>query len=438
MDGNSENAPRKRWIIISYFANIDGKAASQHIDDRLPHLESLGIEPFLITSVCASPKAGIPHFTVPSIAPSGIRFELRYLRRRNRMLKFALLPVYLAVLPFYILEKMLINIDSQWSWFPMAFRRGMRLSKILAPDFIYSTGGPASAHIAAALLSRFAKIPWVAELQDPLVHEALTRGKAALKYTSMVERLILHKATAVIYLTETAGEKAIERTGASPSKVHVIYPGAAPPELAPFTWSKGSCCRFAHFGSLGGTRNVGTFLDALDILFEADPGLLNTVRFDLYGTMDEVSRKQIAAFRHRGIITDFGKVSRRQAVEAMRKSDVLLLIQQTDISSSYQIPSKLYEYLQMSRPILGLVYRNPGLRKLLREHGHFPVEADSAVQTAGSILEILKRWNNDDLADSAFIGPIFTVSGAVEQLVVLFEKIRAAKTEHELPCQYRS
>ncbi|MEN6441325.1 MAG: glycosyltransferase [Syntrophobacter sp.] len=433
MDCIPGNTPSNRWIIISYFANIDGKAASQHLDDRLPHLKALGIEPLLITSICARPRADMVHFTVPSVAPSGIRFELRYLRRRNRMLKFALLPVYLAVLPFYIMEKMLINIDSQWSWFPMAFLRGVRLHGILAPDVIYSTGGPASAHIAAALLCRFTNIPWIAELQDPLVHEALTRGKAALKYTTLTERMILRMATAVIYLTEAAREKAVARTGVSPSKVRVIYPGAAPPELAPFTWSKGEFCHFAHFGSLGGTRNVGTFLKALDIIFDLDPGLLKTLRFDLYGTMDEVSRKQIAGFRHPGIITDHGKVSRRHAVEAMQKSDVLLLIQQTDVSSTYQIPSKLYEYLQVSRPILGLVYKNPGLRKLLLDNDHFAVEADQAVPTAKSILEILARWNKADLAGPVSGSPAFTVADAVEQLVAVSREIRKPRARSELP-----
>jgi len=433
MDVIPTNKACKRWIIISYFANIDGKAASQHLDDKLPHLKALGIEPLLITSVCGRRKTGTPHFPVPSIAPSGIRFELRYLRRRNRMLKFALLPLYLAVLPFYIIEKMLINLDSQWSWFPLAFLRGTRLSRFFSPDVIYSTGGPASAHIAAALLSRITRIPWIAELQDPLVHEALTRGKAALKYTALTERLILRGATAVIYLTEAAKAKAVERTGVPTSKVHVIYPGAAPPELAPFTWSKGASCGFAHFGSLGGTRNVGTFLKALDLVFDLEPGLAAGVRFDLYGTMDEVSREQIEGFRHRGVIIDHGKVSRREALEAMQKSDVLLLIQQTDVSSSYQIPSKLYEYLQVSRPILGLVYRNPDLRKLLEDHGHFAVEADEVVQTARRILEILARWNGSALAGPVSRTPAFTVAGAVEQLVAVSEEIRQDKTRNEAP-----
>lgn len=431
MDCIHGSTPSERWIVLSYFANIDGKAASQHIDDRLPHLKSNGLDPLLISSICSRPKAEVAHFTVPSTAPSGIRFELRYLRRRNRMLKAALLPLYLAVLPFYIIEKMLINIDSQWSWFPMAFLKGVRLCRLFAPRIIYSTGGPASAHIAAALLSHFMKIPWIAELQDPLVHEALSRGKAALKYTALVERMILHRATAVVFLTEAAKEKAVAGTGVSPSKVRVIYPGAAPPEPAPFSWSKGSFCRFAHFGSLGGTRNVGTFLQAIDVLFYVDSQLANTMRFDLYGTMDEVSRKQIANFRHREVIIDHGKVSRREAVEAMQRSDVLVLIQQTDISSSYQIPSKLYEYLQVSRPILGLVYRNPGLQKLLLNHGHYTAEADLPVETAGSMLEILVRWRNNDLAVPPSTVPAFTVAGAVEQLLDIREEISNVGAEHK-------
>ena len=72
------------WIIFSYFFNIDGKASSQHIDDRIPHLASLGVKPFIVSSICAERNSSVANFRVPSVAPSGVRFELRYLKRRNK------------------------------------------------------------------------------------------------------------------------------------------------------------------------------------------------------------------------------------------------------------------------------------------------------------------------------------------------------------------
>ncbi len=419
-----ERGNSKRWIILSYFANIDGKASSQHIDDRLDHLKDLGIEPVLVSSICGRRRPDIPHFTVPSVAPSGVRFELRYLRRRNRFLKAALLPVYIAVLPLYFLEKIIINVDSQWSWFPSGFLKGLRICRKFRPEVVYSTGGPVSAHTAAALLSHFAGLPWIAEIQDPLVYEAFPRSRIALKINAIIERMILKRASAVVFLAEGAREKALSGTGIKHQRARVIYPGAAAPNLPPICRSKGEFCRFAHFGSLGGPRNVGTFLDALDRVFKSDPELAKIIRLDLYGTMDGVSRKQIEQFKYPEVITDFGKVPRQEALMAMQKSDVLLLIQQLDDLSFYTIPSKLYEYFQVSRPVLGMVYRNKGLRELLLKYGHFAAESDSVEETAAKISEIAKKWQTSGLEPEAGLPvPLFTVREAVENLVALSDEI---------------
>ena len=91
------------------------------------------------------------HYRVPSVAPSGVRFELRYLKRRNKFFKFAAIPLLIAILPLYFIEKAIINLESEWSWFPLAFLRGLLLCRRFHPELIYSTGGPASAHLAAGL-----------------------------------------------------------------------------------------------------------------------------------------------------------------------------------------------------------------------------------------------------------------------------------------------
>lgn len=412
--------PGNRWLILSYFSNIDGKASSQHLDDRLPYLRALGKKPILLTSICGERRLDVPHFRVPSVAPSGIRFELRYLKRRNRTLKLVLLPALLTVLPFYLLEKAILNLESEWSWFPLAFLRGARLCKKFRPEIIYSTGGPASAHFAAGLAAHFRKIPWIAELQDPLVFKDWPRSRMALKINSALERFILRKASAVVFLCEGARERAVERNGIDPAKAHVIYPGASPsPDVTQVAYAKGEFCRFAHFGSLGGSRNLETFLEALQIVFSKNPDLIKTVRFDLYGTMDGLSRNQIAGFNYPDVITDYGKIPRSDALFAMQRSDVLVLIQNRDDLSYETIPSKIYEYFQIGRPVLGLVYRNSNLKKMLVDRGHFAAEADSVTQIAENIISVFDRWRRGDSISTEAASSPYTTQDAVERLLAL-------------------
>ncbi|MCE5333251.1 MAG: glycosyltransferase [Desulfobacteraceae bacterium] len=397
---SSETGRDNRWIVFSYFTNIDGKAASQHIDDRLPPLMELGVRPLLVSSLCSPPSPLAPNLRAPSAAPSGMRFELRYLRKRNNFFKYAHVPILFFLLPFYAIEKLVCNLDSQWSWFPFAFLRGLGSCRGFMPDLIYSTGGPPSAHVAAGMLAAARKIPWIAELQDPLVLDSRgwARSRAMEKFSRRLESFILDRASAVVFLTEGARSSALKRTGANPSKVHVIYPGApANPEPAPKK-TRGEFCRFAHLGSLGGSRNLETLLDAMQALFSSRPEFKEIVRIDLYGTMDRLSAEIVSRFPHPGIVTDFGKVSRREAVRAMRESDVLALIQNQGQSAMESIPSKVYEYLQTGRPIMGLVYRNPHLKNILIQGGHYAAEVDRVDDIRETVEQVLSAWQAGTLS----------------------------------------
>lgn len=405
-----------KWLIISYFSKVDGMACSQHIDNRIPCLEKHGIEPLMLTSICGDNWSKVYHEKVLSVSPSGLRFELRHLRNNGKLNSFIASILILLILPFYLLEKIVIDLDSEWSWFPLAFLAGSRIIKKEQPEVIYSTGGPASAHLAAALLSKRFKIPWVAELQDPIVHEDWQRSKRALKVYKWLEQLICTRADAVIFLTAKALSNAAERTGLN-TKGHFIYPGASPIKDKAIRATKGTVCNFAHFGSLGGSRNLKVFLEALQHVLEFNPKLAEVIRLDLYGNCDKLSKQLILNFPWKDVICDHGRVSHDTSIAAMHNCSVLLLIQNTEIFSSETIPSKVYEYFQSGRPVLGLIYHNEELKKMFEELGHISAEADNPVDVARAIMISFTYWNENKIGTS--IRSKYTVSHAVKKIISL-------------------
>jgi hypothetical protein len=412
----------KRWLVITYFSRIDGMACAQHVDDRIPLLREAGIEPVLLTGPCGDRWEGIRHAVARSVAPSGIRFELRHLFRKRGMrgplVKALEFLILLPVLPFYLLEKLLADLDSQWSWFPLASRRGYALSMEARPDLIYSTGGPASAHIAAGRIARRTGIPWVAELQDPLVHGDWRRGKAALKLYSLAERYVCARASRVIFLTEEARRRAAARTSLG-DRGRCILPGAAPPAELPPRRRDDALLRFAHFGSFGGSRNPAVLLTAARRLLEERPDLAGTLRFDFYGHCDANSARRLREFPVPGVVTYHGRVPRREALSAMRDADVLVLIQNIDDFSAETIPSKVYEYLAEGRPILGLVHGNPELDGMLRGLGHTVAEAADAAAVCDAVSELLRR-REAGTVESPARSP-YSIASAVERLVAVAE-----------------
>jgi glycosyltransferase involved in cell wall biosynthesis len=412
----------KRWLIISYFANIDALAPSHHIDDRLLFFQKKGVDVHLLSSPCGAKYFSFKHTRVPSPAPSGIRYEVRhFLRRKTRTrawFKFWETLLLLPVFPLYLIEKTLLRLDSTWSWFLTASVPAIILSIKNRPDIIYSTGGPVSAHLVAMVASFVTGIPYIAEFQDPLVHQYAAPGRFERHFIKKVERLIFGTADAAVFLTQRAADNARGRN-AGGAKVFSLYAGACCPDNAA-QYSREETFTVAHFGSLAGSRNLDYVLKTLAALRREQPDLSRFFRLCLFGNNGRDMQSKIERFSEKELLCVYGKVRRLEAVEHMHRADVLLLIQNTDDVSYETIPSKVYEYLLTGRPILALVYRNPELQGMLEGMGHIVVQADDEAAIKNGLETYITEWKQNRLRSMTAISP-YTVERAVEKLIYLAE-----------------
>ena len=71
-----------------------------------------------------------------------------------------------------------------------------------------------------------------------------------------------------------------------------------------------------------------------------------------------------------------GKTGREQVLEAMKRMDVLILVHGDDIFRCDEyIPSKLYDYMLVQRPILGLTHPGSELQTMLEDNGFFAADS---------------------------------------------------------------
>jgi glycosyltransferase involved in cell wall biosynthesis len=264
------------------------------------------------------------------------------------------------------------------------------------------------------------KIPHIAEFQDPLVHQYAAPGRLERHFIKGIERLIFKTAYAVVFLTQQAAKNASERNNNS-KKTFAIYAGAVPREnMTPYSHEE--AFNIAHFGSIGGSRNLDYIFKALVLLVCESPNLPNYFRLHLYGNNSRNVSKKIEQFPYREILNVRGKVQRQEAVDFMYKADVLLLIQNTDDVSFETIPSKVYEYLHTGRPVLALVYRNDELRSMLEGMGHIVVQADDELAIKRGLEAYIDRWKQNQLQSSPLKSP-YTGEPAVDELISLANTI---------------
>ncbi len=167
-------------------------------------------------------------------------------------------------MPLYLLEKLCINLESEWSWCFLAALRGIWLCRKLRPEVLYTTGGSASAHVAGCVIRRFFQVIWIAETQDPLVHDqGWRRGRRVLAIYRKLERCIARQAHWFVFLCAGARDNMAARTGMGERAV-VVHPGSRPELFShlPRPSRRPDQLVFAHFGALGGTRNLAVFFQA--------------------------------------------------------------------------------------------------------------------------------------------------------------------------------
>ncbi len=427
---------KEKWFVLAHCFNMDGRAASHTITDRMPYLLNEGVLPVVLSAPTGTKDKRFPHYRILSPAPSGVLFEMRQIIKAKFPQKAAekILKAVLTILTmlFYIIEKIFIHLDSQWSWFISAAARGFFIIKKHKPVLIYSAAGPPSTHIAGYILHRIFRLPWLAELYDPLIYNSDATGSQRYKFKRYVERIIFKHADAVIYFTNRAAKSAAGRNGAR-ENLNVLRPGAPPEDFTGVEYKRSDKIHFGHFGVLGDGRDLEAVIRALHEIIAENPELSSRIILDIYGAaLDPVSKKALSRYPLGGVLKEHGRLEydpatgksgRRQVIEKMRQCDVLLVIHGTDIVCEEYIPSKVYEYLLTYRPVFGMGLPESELEDLLISNGHTFSDIADFKKVKGSILKLVEEWEKGGLKDNTLNTP-FTVEAYVKKLLDISNSIK--------------
>lgn len=375
-------------LVLSYFFNQDGLACSHHIDDKLVALIRSGYTPVVLSATSSPQSTQCQHYRIPPCSIAGIRFELREILRKKaaKHLHWKILrELFLVVIaPLYAVERFFLKLNPIWYWYPSALLVGGWLCYRKRIRVIYSTGGPAVAHQAAKKLAKWFPCKWLAEVQDPLVHEYCAENSREYDKLVQLEKAVYLSADKMIFLTQQAMLSTEERVGRS-GRGLVIHPGALSFDTTP--WKKHpEVLRLAHFGSLSNVRNLKYLITGLETMLAENEKLKKGFSIHLYGDVGKDDLARIKSSPCQSMFTLEGKVDRGESIKAMQAYDILLLIQGVHDISRETIPSKIYEYFISQRLVLGLVHDNPELKEMIHTLGHIAVPADDSSAIGQALL----------------------------------------------------
>jgi hypothetical protein len=245
-------------------------------------------------------------------------------------------------------------------WWPFAYKKGIEVIKNINPQVLWSTSPMITTNLIAYSLKKRTGLPWIADFRDPWIHITDTGWQRTIN--EYLERKVMHFADAVVVTTEWMKREILNRIPELPDeKVHVICNGYDEDDFADLTPAAkrpDSPFILVYTGLLDSTyRNPESLFMAVSLLRKKSILPRQGFQIDFYGCSEYLSQptcqKMIESLGLSDIVSDCGRVSRKQSLQVLVDADALLLIQDADMTRS-AIPAKAFDYLRTGKPIIAL------------------------------------------------------------------------------------
>jgi len=220
-------------------------------------------------------------------------------------------------------------------------------------DAIISSGPPHSMHLIAMGVKDKLNIPWVADFRDPWTkidyYNELNLSNYADKKHHFLEQKVLRKADKVVTVSKhwAADFNIINNNNTKVitngfddddfnKNVDVIDPGFI----------------LHHSGMINKARNPELLWQVLSELRMENEDFNNALKIQLTGNIDFTVAESISRNKLQDKLVHVDHLPHNEAVQAMQRSPVLLLLLNDSHDILGRIPAKLFEYLAAKRPVL--------------------------------------------------------------------------------------
>lgn len=244
-------------------------------------------------------------------------------------------------------------------WLPWAVRAG--LADARRCDAIYVTGPPHGAVVVGAVLARLSGRRLVIDLRDPwmLDKTLIYPTEWHRRMNRRLERWCFAAAATVICNTRPAMDA-----------YRKLYPEFAPTkfitlpngfDVTDFPADDNAAeptrraeIRMSYVGSLYGGRDPRPLFRAVRRCMDADATGEKRFRIQFWTGTADLARAYARESGVEDLVHVHRLVPHREAIAAMRASDVLLVIGASD-TDELHVPGKLFEYVYCRKPVLALV-----------------------------------------------------------------------------------
>jgi len=302
------------------------------------------------------------------------------------------------VWPLYLPDKSL-----QWAFSLSMQRQVHRLAG--SADVLYSSSPAHSVHIAAAVLKKTTRRPWVADFRDPWVDNplrVLPSSGLARAWDRWLEKSVVGGADWIICNTPPMEEAYRARFDGRVRGISTVLNG-----FESRIFSEDGCRRettndkltVVHAGSLYGQRDITPILEALARLKRERPDVAEDYRFHFLGANTEGYGPLVKALGLDDLVGLAGPVPLDEALAWDRRAHICLCLGLTGTQNQSQVPAKLYQFIGLGKPVLAVAKPGSAIEAVVSESGvqYFLADPDNPSSIAAALIRIHDCWSQKAL-----------------------------------------
>ena len=244
--------------------------------------------------------------------------------------------------------------DAKCLWISPSIRFLNEYLKNNTVDVMVSTGPPHSCHLIANGVKSKINIPWLVDYRDPWTmidyFDDLKLSWFARKRHESLEKKVLANCNAIVTVGKTMAQDIKNLTNKQP---YVITNGFDDSDRSGTqNQSLDKDFTITYIGTMNDSRNPVVLWEALKRLKEQNAEIVDFVKVNLVGKIEESVFKSIDDASISSMINHIGYVSHSDAIQYQNASQVLLLVINNTWNNKSILTGKIFEYLAAQRPII--------------------------------------------------------------------------------------
>ena len=261
--------------------------------------------------------------------------------------------------------------DQAGPWIIPAVIRGIRVVKQHKIDAIFATGSPWSGLVAGYLISRLTSRPLIVDFRDPWMNNPFHQSKGRLldDWSARLERRVVKHASAVSLNTDPLRTEFVRRYPEEPENKFFVMPNGFDSRefqdvVAEPKPTDEHALLLCHAGFLYGVRDPAVLLQAIRTANQQLKASGKRIVFRQIGDVNlgyDLEELFADLLEDGSLILDRARPY-KECLSALASADLVVNVQP---GTRTQIPSKLYDYLAINKPIINITSPDGALGTLV-------------------------------------------------------------------------